>query len=198
MIRYTVLIYFLAGALISCHEKKSNPVPVIATAKTDSFFPVTSFLEGQMNLLDSLQLSPMHITTFKDRNDSVWVKREELRPLLQSFLSPEITERNFTTLFRETKFIDQTLNAVTFTYDPVQHLPDSVTLRHWDVYVNPETGHVTKVYIVKQTKEQGKRYTYQLIWQTGKWAKITIIQNNSDGTDLLLKADKFIWNFEDI
>ena len=97
--------------------------------------------------------------------------------------------------FTETKFKDQTLNAITFTYDPSQTIPDTISLRHWDVYVNPETGNVEKVYIVKTIKEQGANFTQQLTWQTDKLIKITTILNTADGNQELLKEVVFIWNF---
>jgi hypothetical protein len=97
--------------------------------------------------------------------------------------------------FTETKFKDQTLNAITFTYDPSRIMPDSIPLRHWDVYVNPETGNVEKVYIVKTIKEQGQSFTQQLTWQTNKLVKITTILNTANGDQELLKEVVFIWNF---
>ena len=118
-----------------------------------------------------------------------------LKPLLQPFLSPQISETNLIGFFKQTKFNDQTLNSITFTYDPVKILPDSISLRHWDVYVDPEKGNVTKVYIVKQEKIRSETYTYQLIWKTNQWAKITTILNKSDGNDVVIKEEQFIWDF---
>ena len=199
MVKY--LSFILATTiLISCHNKTSpeqpGTIPITNIEKKVTFFPVTAFLKGQMLLLDSIQLAPMRINTIHDQSDSTWMKREELRPALKDFISSEINEFNLTPFFKETSFIDQTLNALTFTYSPYQRLPDSISLRHWDVYVNPETGKVTKVYIVKQVTDKGEKHTLQLIWQTNKWAKITTIWNKSNGGDSLLKADKIIWNFE--
>jgi hypothetical protein len=160
-----------------------------------SFFPVTSFIKGQITILDSLPVTPLQITTAKGKVDSVWITKNELKILLQPFLTPLITETNLVEFFTETKFKDETLNAITFTYDPSRVIPDSIPLRHWDVYVHPETGNVEKVYIVKNIQEQGQLFTQQLTWQTNKMVKITSILNTKDGNQALLKEVVFIWNF---
>ena len=161
----------------------------------DSFFPVTSYLKGQIIVLDSLPVTPLQITTIKGKSDSAWITKNDLKKILSPFLSPTINETNLVDFFKETKFNDQTLNAITFTYDPSKILPDSISLRHWDVYVNPETELVEKVYIVKNIKEDNKKITQQLTWQTNKMAKITTILNKEDGNQELLKEVVFTWKF---
>lgn len=160
-----------------------------------SFFPVTSFIKGQIIVLDSLPVTPLQITTIKGKSDSIWITKELMKKMLLPFITPVINETNLINFFTETKFKDQTLNAITFTYDPSRILPDSIPLRHWDVYVNPETGNVEKVYIVKTIKEQGQNLTQQLTWQTNKLVKITTILNTTNGDQTLLKEVVFIWNF---
>ena len=163
--------------------------------KKDSFFPVTSFIKGQMILLDSLPVMPLHIITIDHKTDSIWLKKAQLPTLLADFLSPEIKETNLTNFFNETSFNDQTLNAITMTYDPITVLPDSISLRHWDIYINPETGNITKVYLVKQLKNKDGITTQQLTWTTNKWAIITTLLNKPDDSTKILKEEKIIWNF---
>lgn len=187
--------------ILFCTCTNNNPQPVTsavpgtAESKADSFFPVTSFIKGQIITLDSLPVTPLQLTIIKEKTDSVWLPKTKLKPLLTAFLNPEIKETNLVKYFKETKFNDQTLNAITFTYDPINVLPDSISLRHWDIYVNPETGTVVKVYIVKNVKEDGRLLTQQLTWQTNKRAKIATILNKPDGTMELLKEVVFIWDF---
>jgi hypothetical protein len=186
----TILIFH------SCiNNGKTAGTPADIQKKTDSFFPVTSFIKGQIIILDSLPVTPLQLTTIKEKTDSVWVPKTALKPLLLPFITPVINETNLTKYFKETSFNDQTINAITFTYDPVNIIPDSITLRHWDIYVNPETGNVVKVYIVKELKENNQIFTQQLTWQTNKQAKISTILNTPDGKKKLLKEVVFIWNF---
>ncbi len=160
-----------------------------------SFFPVTSFIKGQLLVLDSIPITPLLLTTVNGKTDSSWIAKNKLDTVLDPFLHPEITATNLTSFFKETKFSDQTINAVTFTYDPIGLLPDSIKLRHWDVYIQPETGNVEKVYIVKTTADKQQNLTIQLTWQVNKSAKITTILNKPDGTMQLLKEELLLWDF---
>ena len=54
-------------------------------------------------------------------------------------------------------------------------------------------GH--KLKIVKKIKEDNKKFTQQLTWQTNEMAKITTILNKEDGQQELLKEVVFTWKF---
>lgn len=197
-----VFIPLLLLLVCGCHNNNkteinnTNPeAPAPEAVKKDSFFPVTSFLKGQIRLLDSLPVTPLHTTTINNKTDSEWIKKEVLKTFLSPFLSPEIKETNLVNYFKETSFNDQTLNAITFTYDPLKTLPDSITLRHWDIYIDPETGKVTNIYIVKSIPDKSSIITLQLTWKTDKYAEIVRFLNQPDGNIKLIKKDKFIWKF---
>ena len=194
----TIAITILAIHGCTNDNKRTGPPDDTIEIKAGSFFPVTSFVKGQIITLDSLPVTPLQITTIKEKKDSAWISKVALKPLFLPFLTPEINETNLTKYFKETKFKDQTLKAITFTYDPINTIPDSITLRHWDVYVDPEKGNVIKVYIVKEIKENNQIFTQQLTWQTDKLAKISIILNKPNGNMELLKEVVFIWGFTPI
>ena len=149
----------IAGCILGCANKKTTevtlPINNNDTETEASFFPVTSFLQGQMLQFDSLTVSPLHVTTIHEKTDSEWIKREQLKSFLQAFLSPVIGKTNLTQYFKESKFNDQTIDAITFTYEPIKQLPDSINILTWNVYIKPETGTVAKVYIVKRINKDG-------------------------------------------
>jgi len=190
-----VIILFALGCTNASTKKASLSEAIVEEVKKDSFFPVTSFLKGQMIVLDSLPVTPLHTITVNNMTDSIWIKKTDLNSLLGDFLTPEIKENNLTDYFKETSFNDQTLNTITFTYDPIKILPDSISLRHWDIYIDPETGKILKVYIVKELKEKGKTVTQQLTWKTNNWATIITLVNVPNGNTQVQKEEKFIWNF---
>ena len=121
--------------------------------------------------------------------------KKDLKELLKPFFTPVIDEKSLTPYFKESRFTDQTINMVTFTYDPKSALPDSIAILHWDVYVSPETGNVTKVYIVKKLAQSNQLFTQQLTWQTNKQAKIVTILNKPDGSLELVSEVLLTWDF---
>ncbi len=184
--------------LFSCANKKSKEI----SAKNDApagppqrFFRVTDFLLGDIRGIASKGVTPLKITTVNNHSDSVWLKLEELGTAMREFTSPVIDSANLVDLFQETKFHDQTLNTFTFTYDPRGKLPDTMPLTHWDVYIDPETGTVKKVYMVKRKKENSQDKTIQLTWRSGKWCKTTTIYTKPDGNTAVEKEETILWDF---
>lgn len=196
MKKYGILAIF-GFVLYSCSNNSQQPATTPTSVKKDSvsFFPVTSFIKGQIRTLDSLPITPLQLTITKGITDSVWVQKKDLQALFQPFLSPVIDEASLVPYFKETRFTDQTINLVTFTYDPKIGLPDSMELQHWDVYVSPETGSVVKTYLVKKLHNNGMEYTQQLTWQTNKKAKIVTILNKPGGGMELINEVSIIWDF---
>ncbi|MFZ1528640.1 MAG: hypothetical protein WAT19_07815 [Ferruginibacter sp.] len=173
------------------------PVPASAEIARDSsvtnFFPVTTFLKGQIAEIKSGGVNPLKKTKKGLRSDSAWMKMEELDAELAEFLHPLIDTANLVSSFEQKSFLDQTVNAFTFTYDPKATLPDSMELRHWDVYVNPETNKVTRIYIIK--KKAGNRQL-QLTWQNGQKAKIVSISIDAGGKPVVEHETSITWNFD--
>lgn len=189
-----LLITFTA-LLFSCNNS-SDTAPEPAgkdTAVKQNFFPVTSFFKGEIYSLKTEGINPVKYTTVNNHTDSVWLKIEELEAAVQEFLHPEIDSASLVTLFTEKSFLDQSINAFTFTYEATKPpLPDSMQLQHWDVYIDPATNTVKRVYMVK---EISKNKTLQLTWVTNQWCKITTIVTDENGVSKIEKEEKIFWDF---
>ncbi len=181
------VIFFTA-----CSGKKSNVVSENNSAQSENIFPVTNFLKGQLRIIDSMGVTPVKIISANGKTDSIWLKREDIRKNAIPFLTPLIDSATMYSLFAEKSFLDQTINAFTFSYDPKKHLPDSVKLIHWDVYMNPQTNSITRIYLLKENADT----TTQLTWVVNKWYSIrTIVQIPNQQP--LIKEEKMIWDFDD-
>jgi hypothetical protein len=186
------LIILSAGCLFSCTQQNKNPqtAPSPSPAvKSEDFFPVTTFILGQITEIRSNGLNPLKITTAGNKTDSTWLKVEELENEFAEFLHPTIDSSNMARFFKESKFLDQTLNAFTFTYEPLAPLPDSMELQRWDVYINPRANTVRRIYIEK-VKNANKQL--QLTWQSKEWCRQVSISGNGEmEKEVLIK-----WKFE--
>ncbi len=170
-------------------KEKEKTVPV---NEKEAFFPVSSYLKGQIVEIIQKGINPIKYTTVKDHTDSIWLKTEELNEAFKEFLHPEIDSANLITLFSEKKFMDRSIDAFTFTYDAIGKLPDSMTLSHWDVYVDPNTENVKRIYMLKNISPNK---TLQLTWQSNKWCKLTTIVDLPNGTSAVEKEERITWNF---
>lgn len=194
--KHFICIILIWGIFISCRNNKNETTkqtPVIAnTDSAENYFPVTNYLKGEIAQIKIIGITPIKRNLKNNRVvDSAWLKEEDFSTAFAPFLTPIIDSVNLKQLFKEKKFLDQTVEAFTFTYDPAIKLPDSMPLMHWDVYVTPETGKVKRIFIIKKT---GNDEVQQLTWQSGKWCKIVTIQN-SGSTAAVTSEIKIDWSF---
>lgn len=180
--------------LFSCthSEKKNDMVQEKTLPQKQHFFPVSSYLKGELYTIKNKGINPLKYTTINNHTDSVWLKIEDLDAAVQEFLQPEIDSVNLITLFTEKSFLDQTLNAITLTYDPAVPLPDTFKLKHWDVYIDPDLNTVKRIYMVK---EMSKTSLLQLTWVNNRWCKITYIVTDEKGVSTIEKEEKLVWDF---
>lgn len=171
--------------------------PAIVDSRTQpkeivSFFQVTSYLKGQISEIRTGGKTPIKFLTFNNKTDSVWLKMNNLDTAFADFLSPDIDSGNLVALFTEKKFLDQTINAITLTYDPIKTLPDNFYLTHWDVYIDPVTGMVRRIYLIK---ELPGRVTKQLTWNTGKSCTIVTIADDINGKSFVERKVAIKWDY---
>ena len=159
-------------------------------------FPVTSFLKGRLRVLDTMPVTPLQTITENGKIDSLWMKRADIRKYAQPFLSPLIDSSTMYPFFTEKSFLDQTINSYTFSYDPKASLPDSINLIHWDVYMNPQTNTIERIYMVKEKYENNESITTQLTWLVDKWYSIRTITQVT-GKEDQVKEEKMIWDFDE-
>jgi len=193
-------ILIISILLLSCNGGQKNEKNNTAgkeekqTGESEQaqFFPVTDFLKGQVAEIKTKGINPI-ITTIKGKHlDSAWLKVENMDEAFSPFLSPVIDSSDMVGMFTEKKFLDQTINAFTFTYDPLKPLPDSFLLRRWDVYVDPESNTVRRIFMIKKTRDHK---TLQLTWQTKESCRIVTIATDAKGNDYVEKEVTIKWDF---
>lgn len=199
MLKYVLisLIILLTTSCKNKDEENKNTASVENAAVSDSsapdsFFPVSNYIRGQINDIRSKGVNPVIYTTAGTRTDSSWLKAEDFEKEMAPFLEINIDTANLKDLFSEKKFLDQTLNAYTFSYDPKGALPDTLSLRHWDIYVDPGTNKIRRIYLIKTIKENKEQ---QLTWQSDKWCKVVTIGKDKNDNSIVEKEVLIKWDF---
>lgn len=190
-----IFLYFSVLVILTSCANNSDPATTIkqdSSVKKQSFFPVTNYIKGQLYEIKKRGINPIKYTTVNEHTDSSWVKIEDIDETVKEFLTPQIDSTNLTSLFTEKNFLDQTIAAYTFTYDPSGPLPDSLQLKHWDVYIDPESGKIKRIYMVK---EIDKSKTLQLTWQGDRYCKLVSILTDEKGNSKVEKEEKITWDF---
>ena len=169
-------------------ETSNNPEIIIGDTVTN-FFPVTSYLRGEIFGIKTGGITPVKKTIVGKMIDSVYLKEADFEKTFSVFLFPTIDTFNLKNTFTEKRFLDQTLNAFTFTYDPTNGKDNNFAFNHWDVYVDPETNKVRRIYLTKNIDSDTQLL---LTWQSGKWCRIVTVKNAS-----IVKEEKISWSYEE-
>ncbi len=172
----------------STYITDNNP-QVIVGDTVSNFFPVTSYLKGEVFGIKTIGITPIKKTIVGNKMDSIYVKEVEYESTFAAFLSPIIDTANLKNTYTEKRFLDQTLNAFTFTYDPTDGKQNNFAFKHWDVYVDPETNKVRRIYLTKKVDNETELL---LTWQSGKWCKIITLKNAA-----IIKEEKISWSYEE-
>lgn len=194
------LLVFCIWALFSCTGKDKVSTPVVSTPvaepsvdTAENYFPVTNYIKGQIAEIRERGLNPLMIVLQNGRSDSSWLRVEDFEKQFAPFLTPVIDTANFKSLFKETKFEDQSLDTYTWSYEPYKTLPDTFTLKRWDVYVSPATSKVVRVYWMKET---GKNAQEQLMWNSGSSCKM--VQLHEQNGNIVVDKEIIIkWDFNE-
>lgn len=193
--KYYFISFAMSALFFACDHQATAPggidVKAEATLSND-FFPVTNFIQGQMVEMRETGINPLKITTTGNKVDSAWLKVEELEKAFAHFLTPTIDSVHLWNFFKENKFLDQTLNTYTFTYEPLSQLPDSLGIQRWDVYINPKNQTVKRIYIEKTVGNK----QLQLTWQTNEWCRIVTLSPDRTGNEKIEKEELIKWKFE--
>ncbi len=192
---FSVALFFIVT--FGCNVK--NAKPVISTNDNtlsngndtaSNFFPVTSFLKGEIRNIKLGSFTPFLKTTIGNSTDSALLKIEEIDDVVAPFLNPIIDSINCKNFFIEKTFLDQTINAITFTYDSKPSSFVNFAFIHWDIYIDPDTEKVTRIYLVKKESENK---IVQLTWIVGKYCTIVSINNKTTEVE---KVVKLSWSYK--
>ncbi|MBW7839104.1 MAG: hypothetical protein H3C36_05600 [Chitinophagaceae bacterium] len=187
-----ILLFSLCTAACTSNKKTQEPsanTDSLATIQRDTIpvFPVTDYLLGQISILEQSPVTLLKTTQGNQATDSVWYQREDAEKLAQPFLSPVIDSSSLQKYFKGNSFIDQTINAVTFTYTPRSANLPVDGLREINVYINPQSNEVTRIYLLKEKGDT----TIQLTWKSGEWFSVRTISGSK------VTEEKVKWNFNE-
>ena len=196
MNHFCTVALFTSLLLGACKPDKnkdtSTPLVGLEQKEKASFFPVTNYIKGQIAEIRKYGLAPIKFDITNGKRDSAWLKNEELDGVFKPFLFPVIDSSNLITVYEESRFVDQSINAFTFTYTPIRKNDSAITLKRWDVYINTTTNEVQRVFMVKQ---EGNK-EIQLTWQHNEWCSIRTIANKEDGSPMIEKEELIKWKYD--
>ncbi len=166
--------------LTACGNQKAAETE----AADGAFFPVVSYLKGQVAHIDSSLYTLIQVNKSGNGADTVYLLREAFKNAAQPFISlPDITAGKLKEKYTESRLYDETLDRFIITYTPKDHDEDLEILRQ-DVVITPNTGDgdkVESVYIERQQSGGDSTVQQKMSWEvaTGFTIRAIIQKKNS-------------------
>ena len=167
-------------------------------SKTNDYWPVLSFIGGQVRLVDSSLNSIMKIERMDSDTtwDTSYIRHEEFRALAHDFLeTPDLTNNSIGKNYKEEKTYDPTLDRIIYIYTPIKGEPELI--RQEVVIAPQDTSYKIRSIIFEKIKDQKDSVIHQrLLWLADeKFQVVNIIEKN--GQPVSSKTTEVIWNKQD-
>ena len=162
--------------LTACKSETKDP--------NAAFFPVASFLKGQVAQVDSTLNAITKIVTVNGISDTSFIKREDFRKYAGDFLSlPDIASDDLSDDYTETQMFDEDLQSVILNYTPKEK--DAPILRQ-EVMIQPGNGtedKVKRIYIERFLSTTDSTVQKRLTWQVAQRFQVVTITQKPGAPD---------------
>ena len=172
-----MLLPLIALVLCSCKNDEEQD-----TKEQAEFFPVLSYLKGQVAHIDTSVYSIVQVKKSGTSVDTTYLKREDFRKAAADFLSiPDISSKKLRKNYEETRLFDETIEKVILSYSTKDE--DMEVLRE-DIIITPtlEADHeVASIYIERVHESRKGSVQKKMFWEVNKRFQVTsIIQNDNE------------------
>jgi hypothetical protein len=173
--------------LAACQSDSTNQQETKQDNK--DFYPVRAYFTQELKELDSL---PVAVFLYRESTldrDTTIVDKSEFRRMVEKLSLPDITIDPLKKKYRETVYMDNTLNLITLSYstdDP------ALEIQKIDVYVSPETDRVKNIYMEKRSASGDSTILQKMVWTSGKQFQVTRIIT-AQGQEEKIMQEKYSW-----
>lgn len=164
------IIAVLTLLLFSCSDGSvEEPLDQneIDTTKPKEYFPLLSFLKGEIRAVDSLPVGIKVYRTINGHTDSGYIKPGEFHTLAEEFLTPELEEEKFRNIYNESSFYDRGSKSSTFYYETQDQV---AKVKRIDIITKATDTYdkVTSIFIEKMDRQGDSVIFKKLMWKPGQ------------------------------
>jgi hypothetical protein len=175
--------------LLGCKTKKKN-----AEVPADQFFPVPTYIKGELARLDTSLASFYKIEMAEGRSDTVPIRNTEVRRYAADFANlPDISSPELKDDYQVTQAYDDILGSYVFMFTTTEDHPvrrEDVVL---DTEPNPEgKNNIQSIFVERWENKEDTAIRKNMLWNAGKNFQITTITEAS-GTQKT-KRLQVVWN----
>lgn len=187
-----IIVLCLSLIVVCCRHKKKKLNP-----NTDgAFFPVVSFIRGQVIDIDTSLYRIIKIETQDNHTDTQYIKREDFKTYAKDFTDlPDISSDKLKDDYEETKTYDDVLKSFILTYSTQVKENE---IQKEDVMIDPEPDEngnsKVRSIIVDVWPSHGDTIIHKsLLWQTNK-RFLVVTKTDAPGLPEKITRLEVVWN----
>lgn len=187
-----MLILCFAIMILSCKHKKKPANP----NSDGAFFPVVSFIRGQVKDIDTSMYRIIKIETINNKVDTQFIKREDFKTYAKDFTDlTDISSDKLKDDYNETKTYDDVLKSFILTYST--EVKDN-EIQKEDVMIDPEPDEngnsKVRSIIIDEWPNHGDTIIHKsLLWQTNK-RFLVVTKIDAPGSPEKITRLEIVWN----
>ncbi len=160
-----LVVCLLCITAFACKNKSTAADPRITKADTTRFYPIASFIRGQLNLFESTKAIYVCVTIAGEKKDSVVINKQEAYKLAKAFIDADISDSLHKINYKESVFHDAGTGSYNINYTAF-NLTD--TVQNIDILMDEQTSLIKRLFIRKQYLQEDARIIEQLNWKANE------------------------------
>lgn len=163
---YWVIPVLVVILIIGCKQKKEE--------KQEAQISAISIIKGQLHKLDSSMAEFKKIERLENRNDTTYLKRDEIKSLAEPFLSlPDITDKKNLKKYTEDRLIDAEQNTLSITHTLKENETGEIQKQIIVVDIaDISNGQIQSIFIDRSINVPDSTIDQKLFWQIDKFFTI--------------------------
>jgi hypothetical protein len=156
------------------------------------YFPIKSFIQNELNQIDSLPLAIFKYTNRNNQPDTSIIEKKEFRDISMSLLNIDLLEEKTANDYKELVLEDTDIDniAITYTTDKKQYL-----IKQIQINIKTGTSLVKNIYIERIDESNGITILRKILWNLKKGVTITSIYYK-DKIAREQMTEKYSWSIE--
>lgn len=184
--KQTMLHFFFLVTLLACNSSE-NAEKNEDLSKT--FFPIAGTILAELNSIDSMPIAIIKYTTSGEKRDTAIFSKQDMKAVADELIKPDISLPEYKKYYKETVFMDNTVNTVTMSYTTEEEDP---IIRKIEVMIDPDNQKVKTIYVEKLEHQGGHSILKKMIWTSRKNLQVISIVNGENEAETV-KTEKYEW-----
>jgi hypothetical protein len=183
-----LLLTALCAYSVSCGDSAEQA----SVQENKDFYPVSAHIHSELALIDSLPVAVFLYRDEEGRKDTSIVDKQVFRAFAEAIPQPDITREPLKKSYTESVYMDATLNLVTMSYTPKT---ESGEIRKIDVYINPDTENVKRIYVEKRLSGGDSTIVRKIVWTSGQQLQVTSLVTREGQQEKVIQ-EKYSWGMQ--